>query len=104
MSDEQFERLRDALNEHGRSAVAISGDLEDGINADHQMATAERDGLLAALAAAEADRDRARDAAVALEQEAARVREYAEHLTGSANRAYAKAGRELLAILDGGER
>lgn len=38
-----------------------------------------------------------------LQREQAQVREYAEHLTGSANRAYAKAGRELLAILDGGE-
>ena len=39
-----------------------------------------------------------------LTKERDRAREYAEHLTGSANRAYAKAGRELLAILDGGER
>lgn len=32
-----------------------------------------------------------------------RAREYAEQIERSGNRAYAKAGRELLAVLDGGE-
>ena len=75
MTDEEFEHLQAALEAHGRTAAAISGDLEDGINADRLLATAERDGLLAALAEAEADRDRARKIAVALEQEVAAVRE-----------------------------
>lgn len=36
------DRAYSALSEYGRSAVDISGDLEDGINAEHLMAQAER--------------------------------------------------------------
>ena len=41
---DQISRARDALTEYGRNAMDVSGDLEDGINAEHLMVRAENEG------------------------------------------------------------
>ncbi len=51
--------------------------------------------------AAEAERDRLDIGVNTLEYRVNKARQFAEHCKGSANTAYAKAGRELLDILDG---
>lgn len=104
-------RAIDALSEYGRSAVEISGDLEDGIDAEHRLAVAERDGLLgdvrrlrAELETMTASRAMWRSDAEDADADIARVRGYAEQLAKSDNPAHADHGRSLLSVLDGGER